>query len=669
MIFALAGNQNCGKTTLFNALTGSNRHVGNFPGVTVDCMSGEIKGEKDCQVVDLPGIYSLRPYTQEEIVARDFIINNKPDGIINIVDGTNIERNLYLTLQLLELRVPMVVALNYMDEVAGNGGSIDVEKMSAALGVPVVPIAAVKGDGVSELVRRAVETAKSRRLPSVTDFCTSDSQVHRCIHAVIHLIEDHAAGIGVSPRFCTAKLIEGDPGMEDELGLDENERELLEHCIVQMENETGLDRNAALADMRYTFIEGVVADSVKKPHESREHARSVKMDKVLTGKYTAIPIFIVIMGLIFFLTFNVIGACLQDLLASGIDLLAGVVDRALTAYGINPVVHSLIIDGIFAGVGSVLSFLPIIVVLFLFLSILEDTGYMARIAFFMDKLLRKIGLSGRSFVPMLIGFGCTVPAVMATRTVSADRDRKMTILLTPYMSCSAKIPIYAVFAAAFFGGRSALAMIVIYLTGIIIGVIVALVLKKTAYRGEPVPFVMELPNYRFPSLKTTGLLLWDKVKDFLRRAFTIIFVATVVIWFLMTFDARLNVVEDSSASLLALIGRFVAPIFRPLGFGDWRVVTSLVTGFTAKEAVVSTMAVLLETGTAELPAALGTLFTPLTAAAFLAFTLLYTPCVAAIATIRREFGSTLKTVGVVLMQCGVAWVAALLVNTIGGIFA
>ncbi|MCR5648615.1 MAG: ferrous iron transport protein B, partial [Oscillospiraceae bacterium] len=606
MIFALAGNQNCGKTTLFNALTGSNRHVGNFPGVTVDCMSGEIKGEKSCQVVDLPGIYSLRPYTQEEIVARDFIINNKPDGIINIVDGTNIERNLYLTLQLLELRVPMVVALNYMDEVAGNGGSIDVEKMSAALGVPVVPIAAVKGDGVSELVRRAVETAKAGRLPAVTDFCTSDSQVHRCIHAVIHLIEDHAAGIGVSPRFCTAKLIEGDPGMQDELGLDENERELLEHCIVQMENETGLDRNAALADMRYTFIEGVVAECVKKPRESREHARSVKIDKVLTGKYTAIPIFIVIMGLIFFLTFNVIGAWLQDLLASGIDLLAGVVDRALEAYGINPVVHSLIIDGVFAGVGSVLSFLPIIVVLFLFLSILEDTGYMARIAFFMDKLLRKIGLSGRSFVPMLIGFGCTVPAVMATRTVSADRDRKMTILLTPYMSCSAKIPIYAVFAAAFFGGRSALAMIVIYLTGIIIGVIVALVLKKTAYRGEPVPFVMELPNYRFPSLKTTGLLLWDKVKDFLRRAFTIIFVATVVIWFLMTFDARLNVVEDSSASLLALIGRFVAPIFRPLGFGDWRVVTSLVTGFTAKEAVVSTMAVLLETGTAELPAALGT---------------------------------------------------------------
>ena len=669
MIFALAGNQNCGKTTLFNALTGSNRHVGNFPGVTVDCMSGEIKGEKSCQVVDLPGIYSLRPYTQEEIVARDFIINNKPDGIINIVDGTNIERNLYLTLQLLELRVPMVVALNYMDEVAGNGGSIDVEKMSAALGVPVVPIAAVKGDGVSELVRRAVETAKAGRLPAVTDFCTSDSQVHRCIHAVIHLIEDHAAGIGVSPRFCTAKLIEGDPGMQDELGLDENERELLEHCIVQMENETGLDRNAALADMRYTFIEGVVAETVKKPRESREHARSVKIDKVLTGKYTAIPIFIVIMGLIFFLTFNVIGAWLQDLLASGIDLLAGVVDRALTAYGINPVVHSLIIDGVFAGVGSVLSFLPIIVVLFLFLSILEDTGYMARIAFFMDKLLRKIGLSGRSFVPMLIGFGCTVPAVMATRTVSADRDRKMTILLTPYMSCSAKIPIYAVFAAAFFGGRSALAMIVIYLTGIIIGVIVALVLKKTAYRGEPVPFVMELPNYRFPSLKTTGLLLWDKVKDFLRRAFTIIFVATVVIWFLMTFDARLNVVEDSSASLLALIGRFVAPIFRPLGFGDWRVVTSLVTGFTAKEAVVSTMAVLLETGTAELPAALGTLFTPLTAAASLAFTLLYTPCVAAIATIRREFGSTLKTVGVVVMQCGVAWVVALLINTIGGIFA
>ncbi|MBO6011829.1 MAG: ferrous iron transport protein B [Oscillospiraceae bacterium] len=669
MIFALAGNQNCGKTTLFNALTGANRHVGNFPGVTVDCATGEIKGEKDCRVVDLPGIYSLRPYTQEEIVARDFIINEKPDGIINIVDGTNIERNLYLTLQLLELRVPTVVALNYMDEVAGNGGSIDVEKMSAALGVPVVPISAVKGDGVTELIRRAVETAKAKRLPAVTDFCTSDSQVHRCIHAVIHLIEDHASGIGVSPRFCTAKLIEGDPGMADELGLDENERELLEHCVVQMENETGLDRNAALADMRYTFIEGVVAECVKKPRESREHARSVKIDKVLTGKYTAIPIFIVIMGLIFFLTFNVIGAWLQDLLASGIDLLAGVVDGALTAYGINPVVHGLIIDGIFAGVGSVLSFLPIIVVLFFFLSVLEDTGYMARIAFFMDKLLRKIGLSGRSFVPMLIGFGCTVPAVMATRTVSADRDRKMTIMLTPYMSCSAKIPIYAVFAAAFFGGRSALAMTVIYLTGIIVGIIVALVLKKTAYRGEPVPFVMELPNYRFPSLRTTGLLLWDKVKDFIRRAFSIIFIATVVIWFLRTFDIRLNVVEDSSASILALIARVVAPVFRPLGFGDWRVVTALVTGFTAKEAVVSTMAVLLETGTAELPAALGTLFTPLTASAFLAFTLLYTPCVAAVATIRREFGSALKTLGVVVLQCGVAWVVALLINTIGGIFA
>ena len=669
MIFALAGNQNCGKTTLFNALTGANRHVGNFPGVTVDCATGEIKGEKDCRVVDLPGIYSLRPYTQEEIVARDFIINEKPDGIINIVDGTNIERNLYLTLQLLELRVPTVVALNFMDEVAGNGGSIDVEKLSAALGVPVVPISAVKGDGVTELIRRAVETAKAKRLPAVTDFCSADSQVHRCIHAVIHLIEDHAAGIGVPPRFCTAKLIEGDPGMADELGLDGNERELLEHCVVQMENETGLDRNAALADMRYTFIEGVVADCVKKPRESREHARSVKMDKILTGKYTAIPIFIVIMGLIFFLTFNVIGAWLQDLLASGIDLLAGVVDRGLTAYGINPVVHGLIIDGIFAGVGSVLSFLPIIVVLFFFLSVLEDTGYMARIAFFMDKLLRKIGLSGRSFVPMLIGFGCTVPAVIATRTVSADRDRKMTIMLTPYMSCSAKIPIYAVFAAAFFGGRSALAMTVIYLTGIIVGIIVALVLKKTAYRGEPVPFVMELPNYRFPSLKTTGLLLWDKVKDFIRRAFSIIFIATVAIWFLRTFDIRLNVVEDSSASILALIARIVAPVFKPLGFGDWRVVTALVTGFTAKEAVVSTMAVLLETGTAELPAALSSLFTPLTAAAFLAFTLLYTPCVAAVATIRREFGSALKTLGVVVLQCGVAWVAALLVNTIGGLFA
>ena len=668
MIFALAGNQNCGKTTLFNALTGANQHVGNFPGVTVDQKMGSIKGLKDCEVVDLPGIYSLRAYTQEEIVTRDFIINNKPDGIINIVDATNIERNLYLTLQLLELRVPTVVALNMMDEVAANGGTVNIQKLSEALGVPVVPISAIKGDGVSELVHQAEETARSKTLPKVTDFCDDDSQVHRCIHAVIHLIQDHADRIGVSSRFCTAKLIEGDSGMEDLLELDENERELLEHCIVQMESETGLDRNAALADMRYSFIEKAVEQSVVKPHESREHARSVKIDKILTGKYTAIPVFLIIMLLIFYLTFNVIGAYLSDLLQLGIDALTALVDAALTAYGINPVVQSLVIDGIFAGVGSVLSFLPVIVVLFFFLSILEDTGYMARIAFFMDKLLRKIGLSGRSFVPMLIGFGCSVPAIMATRTVSSDRDRKMTILLTPYMSCSAKIPIYSVFAAAFFAGHSALAMVLIYAFGMFTGITVSIILKKTAFRGEPVPFVMELPNYRMPSARSVAMLLWEKAKDFLQRAFTIIFIATVAIWFLQTFDMRLNVVNDSADSLLAALGRLAAPLFRPLGFDDWRTVTALVTGITAKEAVVSTMAVLLNTSTEGLTAALGSVFTPLTAASFLAFTLLYTPCAAAIATVRRELGSGLKALGVVIMQCTVAWIAAFLVYHIGALF-
>ena len=668
MIFALAGNQNCGKTTLFNALTGANQHVGNFPGVTVDQKMGSIKGLKDCEVVDLPGIYSLRAYTQEEIVTRDFIINNKPDGIINIVDATNIERNLYLTLQLLELRVPTVVALNMMDEVAANGGTVNIQKFSEALGVPVVPISAIKGDGVSELVHQAEETARSKTLPKVTDFCDDDSQVHRCIHAVIHLIQDHADRIGVSSRFCTAKLIEGDSGMEDLLELDENERELLEHCIVQMESETGLDRNAALADMRYSFIEKAVEQSVVKPHESREHARSVKIDKILTGKYTAIPVFLIIMLLIFYLTFNVIGAYLSDLLQLGIDALTALVDAALTAYGINPVVQSLVIDGIFAGVGSVLSFLPVIVVLFFFLSILEDTGYMARIAFFMDKLLRKIGLSGRSFVPMLIGFGCSVPAIMATRTVSSDRDRKMTILLTPYMSCSAKIPIYSVFAAAFFAGHSALAMVLIYAFGMLTGITVSLILKKTAFRGEPVPFVMELPNYRMPSARSVAMLLWEKAKDFLQRAFTIIFIATVAIWFLQTFDMRLNVVNDSADSLLAALGRLAAPLFRPLGFDDWRTVTALVTGITAKEAVVSTMAVLLNTSTEGLTAALSSVFTPLTAASFLAFTLLYTPCAAAIATVRRELGSGLKALGVVIMQCTVAWIAAFLVYNIGALF-
>ena len=664
MIFALVGNQNCGKTTLFNALTGSNQHVGNFPGVTVEQKSGEVKGVKNCSVVDLPGIYSLRPYTQEEIVSRDFIINQKPDCIINIIDATNIERNLYLTLQLLELRVPTVIALNMMDEVYANGGTVDVQQLSRLIGVPVVPISAVKGEGVSELIDRVVDTARKKALPGVTDFCADDSPVHRCIHAVIHLIQDHADRLGVSSRFCTAKLIEGDPELAGRLELDENERELLEHCIVQMESESGLDRNAALADMRYSFIEGVVSKTVVKCHESREHARSVRMDRVLTGKYTAIPTFLAIMFLIFYLTFNVIGSALSDWLSLGIDALTGLVDRGLTAYGINPVVHSLVIDGIFAGVGSVLSFLPIIVTLFFFLSILEDTGYMARVAFVMDRPLRKLGLSGRSFVPMLIGFGCSVPAIMATRTVSSDRDRKMTILLTPYMSCSAKIPIYAVFAAAFFPQNRGLAMICLYALGIVMGIIVALILKSTAFRGQPVPFVMELPNYRMPSLKSVGLLLWEKAKDFLERAFTVIFMATVLIWFLQTFDTRLNVVADSADSLLALIGQLIAPVFRPLGFADWSMVTALISGFTAKEAVVSTLAVLLGTNVANLSSALGSVFNPITAVSFLVFTLLYTPCVAAVATIRRELGSAVKTIGVVIMQCSVAWLTAFVIYNV-----
>lgn len=668
MIFALAGNQNCGKTTLFNALTGSNQHVGNFPGVTVDQKSGTIKGVKDCSVVDLPGIYSLRPYTQEEIVTRDFIIDGKPDGIINIVDATNIERNLYLTLQLLELRVPMVLALNMMDEVRANGGTVDVQKMSQALGIPVVPISAAKGEGISELIDKAVQTAKSRTLPAVSDFCDDASPVHRCIHAVIHLIQDHADNVGIPARFCAVKLIEGDKEMEKRLELDKNETELLEHCVVEMEDATGFDRNEALADMRYTFIEKVTRSAVVKCHESREHSRSVKIDRVLTGKYTALPVFFAVMLLVFWLTFDVIGQRLSDLLSLGIDALSAAADRGLTAYGINPVVHSLIIDGIFTGVGSVLSFLPIIVTLFFFLSILEDTGYMARIAFVMDKLLRHIGLSGRSFVPMLIGFGCTVPAIMATRTVSSDRDRKMTILLTPYMSCSAKIPIYAVFSAAFFPKHAALVMIGLYVTGIILGIIVALILKNTAFRGNPVPFVMELPNYRLPSFKSVMLLLWEKARDFLERAFTVIFVASIVIWFLRTFDTKLNVVEDSSQSLLALVGRFIAPAFAPLGFGDWRAVTSLISGFTAKEAVVSTMAVLMGTSVNELGGALSSLFTPLSALSFLVFTLLYTPCVAAIATVRRELHSRGATLAVVLMQCGVAYLAALAVWQIGSLF-
>ena len=661
MIFALAGNQNCGKTTLFNALTGSNQHVGNFPGVTVDQKSGEVKGYKDCSVVDLPGIYSLRTYTQEEIVTRDFILNQKPDGIINIVDATNIERNLYLTLQLLTLRVPMVLALNMMDEVRANGGTVDVQKLSEDLGIPVVPITAAKGEGVSELMDRAVETAKGRVLPKIYDFCTADSPVHRCVHAVVHLIEDHAERLGLPSRFCATKLIEGDEAMADRLELDQNERELLEHCVVQMEAENGMDRNASLADMRYSFIEKVTANAVVKCRESREHKRSVQIDKVLTGKYTALPVFFGIMLLIFYLTFNVIGQGLSDLLAAGIDYVTAGVDGALTAYGINPVVHSLIIDGIFAGVGSVLSFLPIIVTLFFFLSILEDTGYMARVAFVMDKLLRKIGLSGRSIVPMLIGFGCSVPAIMATRTVSSDRDRKMTILLTPYMSCSAKIPIYGFFTAVFFTKYKALVMISLYVLGMAVGVLAALVMKNTAFRGKPVPFVMELPNYRLPSAKSVGLLLWEKAKDFLQRAFTVIFLATVVIWFLQSFDTRLNVVTDSADSLLALIGQWLAVLFKPLGFGDWRCATALISGFIAKESVVSTLEVLLG------GAAVTSLFTVRSAVSFLVFTLLYTPCVAAVATIRRELGSGLKTVGVVLLQCAVAWLASYAAFLIGGL--
>ena len=661
MIFALAGNQNCGKTTLFNALTGSNQHVGNFPGVTVDQKSGEVREHKECTVVDLPGIYSLRTYTQEEIVTRDYILNQKPDGIINIMDATNIERNLYLTLQLLELRVPMVLALNMMDEVRANGGTIDVQKLSDDLGIPVVPITAAKGEGVSELMDRAVETAKNRVLPKVYDFCAANSPVHRCVHAVVHLIEDHAERLGLPPRFCATKLIEGDRDMADRLVLDQNERELLEHCIVQMQTENGLDRNASLADMRYTFIEQVTADAVVKCHESKEHKRSVAWDRVLTGKYTALPVFFGVMLLIFWLTFDVIGQGLSDLLALGIDYVTAGVDGALTAYGINPVVHSLIIDGIFAGVGSVLSFLPIIVTLFFFLSILEDTGYMARVAFVMDKLLRKIGLSGRSIVPLLIGFGCSVPAIMATRTVSSDRDRKMTILLTPYMSCSAKIPIYGFFTAAFFTDHKALVMISLYVLGIVVGILAAVVMKGTAFRGKPVPFVMELPNYRMPSAKSVGLLLWEKAKDFLQRAFTVIFLATVVIWFLQSFDTRLNVVTDSADSLLALIGQWLAVLFRPLGFGDWRCATALISGFIAKESVVSTLQVLLGN------AAITSLFTTRSAISFLVFTLLYTPCIAAVATIRRELGSRIKTVGVVLLQCVVAWLAAYIAYAVGGL--
>ena len=660
MIFALAGNQNCGKTTLFNQLTGSNQHVGNFPGVTVDQKSGAVRGQKDCEVVDLPGIYSIRPYTPEEIVTRDFIINEKPDGIINIVDATNIERNLYLTLQLMEMRIPMVLALNMMDEVSANGGTIDIKGMSRALGIPVIPISAVKNEGVDELIRTAVETAKNKVYPKVYDFC-APGPVHRCIHAVVHQIEDHAEKTGLPVRFAATKLIEGDEDIRARLELDQNELELIEHSVQEMEAEHGMDRNAALADMRYDFIEGVCAGTVVKCRESKERARSEAIDRIVTNKYLALPIFFGVMLLIFYLTFNVIGASLSDLLAAGIDALTSVVDAGLTAYGLNPVVHSLVIDGVFAGVGSVLSFLPIIVVLFFFLSILEDTGYMARVAFVMDQLLRKIGLSGRSIVPMLIGFGCSVPAIMSTRTLASERDRRMTILLTPFMSCSAKIPIYAVFTAAFFPKCAALVMIGLYLGGILVGIGAAKVLGATAFRGNPVPFVMELPNYRFPSAKSVWQLCWDKARDFLTRAFTIIFVATIVVWFLQTFDTRLNLVSDSANSLLATVGAWIAPLFKPLGFGDWRVSTALITGFIAKESVISTLGILTGAGSDVTAAALSTLFSTVSALSFLAFTLLYTPCVAAISAVKRELGSGWKAAGVALIQCAVAWAVSFLV--------
>lgn len=667
MLLALVGNQNCGKTTLFNQLTGSNQHVGNFPGVTIEQKTGQIIGRKDYELVDLPGIYSIRPYSGEERVTRDFIIKNKPDAIINIVDATNIERNLYLTLQLIEMGKPMVLALNMMDELLGNHGSVDITKLSERLGIPVVPISAAKNDGVEELMRVVAETAENARLPRRIDFCSS-GPVHRCIHTVSHVVEDHADKIGVPSRFAATRVIEDDADIISSLKLSENELELIGHAVLEMETEGGLDRNAALADMRYRFIEAVCAESVVKAHESREMRRSVKIDKVLTNKYLAIPMFIAIMGFIFWMTFSVLGKWLSDMLALGISSLKSIVDAALTAYGLNPVVHSLVIDGVFAGVGSMLSFLPIIVVLFFFLAILEDTGYMARVAFVMDKLLRRIGLSGRSFVPMLIGFGCSVPAIMATRTLSSERDRKMTMLLIPFMSCSAKIPIYAVFTAAFFPDHGGLVMTCLYVFGMLVGVLAAKILSKTVFTGKPVPFVMELPNYRMPSLKSVLLLMWEKAWDFIRRAFTVIFAATIVIWFLQTFDTRLNVVGSGSTdSLLAIIGTWIAPVFAPLGFGDWRVATALLTGLMAKEAVISTLGVLMNTGANIGSAALLTLFTTRSALSFLVFCLLYTPCVAALAAFRREMGSGVKTALVVLSQCCVAWLAAFVVYTLIGV--
>lgn len=663
--FALAGNQNCGKTTLFNQLTGARQHVGNFPGVTVDRKDGQIRSHPEATVVDLPGIYSLSPYTNEEIVTREYLLKDRPKGIINILDATNIERNLYLTMQLIELDIPMVLALNMMDEVRENGGTIRVNELEATLGIPVIPISAAKNEGIDELVEHAMHVARYRERPGRLDFCDAEGNdhgaMHRCIHAIIHLIEDHAVKYKIPRRFAATKLVEGDNLILQALHLDENETETLEHIISQMEEESGKDRMAALADMRFQFIEELCRDTVVKPTESKEYRRSLSIDKILTGKYTALPTFVCIMALVFYLTFGLIGKYLSDWLEMGIDWFTNLCDKGLTLYGINPIVQSLVIDGIFAGVGSVLSFLPTIVVLFFFLSILEDSGYMARIAFVMDRPLRKIGLSGRSFVPMLIGFGCSVPAIMATRTLPSDRDRKMTILLTPFMSCSAKLPIYSLFAAAFFPKYAALVMIALYFGGILMAILFAILLNGTAFKGAPVPFVMELPNYRLPSAKNVLRLIGEKAKDFISKAFTVIFLASVIIWFLQSFDTRLNVVSDSSQSLLALIGGLVAPILKPLGLGDWRISTALITGFTAKESVVSTLYVLL--GGKEL----STIFTPFSAVIFLIFSLLYTPCVAAIAAVRRELGGK-NAVLVVLLQCAIAWVVCLLVRLLGMAF-
>lgn len=665
LTFALAGNQNCGKTTLFNQLTGSNQHVGNFPGVTVDRKDGAIRGYKNTLVTDLPGIYSMSPYSSEEVVTRQFVLDQHPKGIIDIVDATNIERNLYLTMQLMELDIPMVLALNMMDEVRGNGGSIRINEMEHMLGIPVVPISAAKNEGIDELVDHALHVAKYQEPPARQDFCDAEDHggaVHRCLHSIMHLIEDHAQKAEIPIRFAAAKLAEGDTMILDRLNLDDNEKEALEHIVCQMEKERGMDRAAAIADMRYQFITKVCKETVVKPKESREHIRSEKIDRVLTGKYTAIPSFIVIMALVFFLTFNVIGAFLSNILEKGIETFTAFIDGLLTAVHVNEVLHSLIIDGIFNGVGSVLSFLPIIVTLFFFLSLLEDSGYMARIAFVMDKLLRRIGLSGRSIVPMLIGFGCSVPGVMASRTLPSERDRKMTIMLTPYMSCSAKLPIYAFFTAAFFPEHRALVMVGLYFTGILVGILVACLMRGTLFKGEAVPFVMELPNYRLPGAKNVGQLLWEKAKDFLQKAFSIIFVATIVIWFLQTFDTHLNIVTDSQNSILAVISSFIAPVFKPLGFGDWRISTALITGFMAKESVVSTLTILF--GSTQV---LQTVLTPLTALSLLVFCLLYTPCVAAIASVKRELGAK-WALGVVINQCVIAWIMALLVHFVGGLF-